>query len=385
MQNIAELSGSLEFLCLADIMQLLGGNGDSGVLRLKSPYTAETGVVFFIAGNPVDALVGDKTGSDALYSLFGWVEGQFEFRTEKCPEEKKIKQSRMEIILDGMRKLDDGEIERLGAVSEKSTTLARDGKTILKGPFVDYMSVVDEESYLDGHELVSQGKHGDWIWVILEGAVEIIRETPDGPVPIITIGDGTFIGSIKSFLDSSVVRNASIKACGTVQVGVLDSRKLATDFSRMSRGLKTLVLSMDNRLRSITDSVVDIKRGKDSLREFIQGKKPVIKQGKDEARLFRIVKGEACVVRKTKHAQVPLAILKKDDFFGKIPFVDMGNEPYSAAVYGTADLKVATVDQAALQVEFDKLSVTVKNMFESTAICIAAAAQSACNLKKDKK
>jgi len=385
MQNNAELSGNLEFLGLADIIQLLGGNGDSGVLRLRSPYTAETGVVFFIAGNPVDALAGDKTGSDALYSLFGWVEGQFEFRTEKCPEEKKIKQGRMEIILDGMRQMDDGEIERLGAVSENSTASVRDRKTILKGPFVDYTSVVDEETFQDGHELVSQGKHGDWVWVILEGVVEVIRETPDGPVPIITIGDGAFIGSIQSFLNKSVVRDASIRACGAVQVGVIDSRKLTTDFARMSRELKTLVLSMDNRLKSIMDSVVDLKMGKDILQEFIQGKKPVINQGGDEDRLLKIVKGEACVVRKTKHGQVPLARLQKDDFFGKIPFVDMGAEPYSATVYGSADLKLDTVDQEALQVEFDTFPATVKNMFESTAICIAASAQSACNLKKDKK
>ena len=97
MQNIAELSGNLEFLNLADILQLLGGNGDSGVLRIYSPHTADTGVVFFVGGNPVDAFAGSKTGIDGLYSLFGWVEGHFEFRTEKCPEEKKIKQDQREM------------------------------------------------------------------------------------------------------------------------------------------------------------------------------------------------------------------------------------------------------------------------------------------------
>ncbi len=385
MQNIAELSGNLEFLSLADIMQLLGGNGNSGVLRLRSPYTAHTGVVFFIDGNPADALAGEKTGIDALYAMFGWVEGEFEFRTEKWPEEKKIKQGRMEIILDGLRRLDEGEIEQLGALSEKSAASIRDGKTILKGPFVDYMYVVDEESYQDGHELVSQGKHGNWIWVVLEGAVEIIRETPQGPVPVITIGDGTFIGSIQSFLSSSVVRNASVRAFGRVQVGVLDSRKLATDFTRMSREVKALVFSMDNRLKSVTDSVVDLKLGKDLLPEFIQGKKPVLNQGEEEDRLLRIVRGEACVVRETEQGPVPLARLRKDDFFGKIPFVDMGHEPYSATIYGSEDLEVDTVDQEALQAEFDKLPATIKNMLESTAICVAASAQSVCNLIKEKK
>jgi len=384
MQNIPELSGNLEFLSLADIMQLLGGNGDSGVLRIYSPYTADTGVVFFLDGNPIDAFAGSNTGIDALYSLFGWVEGNFEFRAEKCPEEKKIKQGRMEIILDGLRQLDDGEIERLGAKKEKADTATRDGQTVLKGPLVDYMYVVDEEAYQDGHELVTQGKHGDWIWVVLEGAVEVIRETSQGPLPIITIGDGTFIGSIQSFLNSSVVRNASIKALGKVQVGVLDSRKLSTDFGRISREFKSFIFSLDNRLKSITDAVVDRKLGKDNVQAAIKDKKPVINQGDAEDRLLKIAQGEACIVRKTKQGPVLLAHLQKDDYFGKIPFLDLGNEPNSASVYASADLKADPVDLAAMQAEFDKLPITIKNIMESTAICTAASAQTACSIKKDK-
>ncbi|MCP3950811.1 MAG: cyclic nucleotide-binding domain-containing protein [Desulfobacterales bacterium] len=386
MQPIAELSGNLKFLGLADIMQLLGGNGDSGVLRIHSPYTADTGVVFFINGNPVDAFAGSQTGIDALYALFGWVEGQFEFRTEKCPEEIKIKQGRMEIILDGLRQLDDGEIESLGAKPDKAAeTATRDGRTILKGPFVDYMYVVDEESFQDGHELVSQGKYGDWIWVVLEGAVEVIRETPNGPIPIITIGDGTFIGSIQSFLNSSIARNASIKASGKVQVGVLDARKLSTDCGRLSREFKSLIFSLDNRTKCITDCIVDLKTGQNKLQESIQDKKPVIKQGDEEDRLFRVSQGEACIVRETKHGKVVLANLEKDDFFGKIPFLDLGNEPYSAAIYGSADLKTETVDQATMQAAFENLPQTLKNIMECTAVCISATTQSVCNLKNIKK
>jgi len=383
MPNIPELSGNLEFLSLADIMQLLGGNGDSGVLRIYSPYTADTGVVFFLDGNPIDAFAGSNTGIEALYSLFGWVEGNFEFRSEKCPEEKKIQQGRMEIILDGLRQLDDGEIERLGAKKEKADTATRDGQTILKGPFVDYMYVVDEEAYQDGHELVTQGKHGDWIWVVLEGAVEVIRETPQGPLPIITIGDGTFIGSIQSFLNSSVVRNASIKALGKVQVGVLDSRKLSTDFGRISREFKSFIFSLDNRLKSITDAVVDRAMSKENLQAAVKDKKPVINQGEAEDRLMKIVQGEACIVRKTKDGPVLLAHLQKGDYFGKIPFLDLGNEPNSASVYASADLKADPVDLAEMQAEFDKLPITIKNILESTAICTAATAQTACSVKKD--
>ena len=90
----------------------------------------------------------------------------------------------------------------------------------------------------------------------------------------------------------------------------------------------------------------------------------------------------ACVVRDTKQGQVLLAKLGKDDFFGKIPFLDLGNEPYSASIYGSADLKADPVDMAFMQAEFDKLPLTIKNIMESTAICIAATTQAACNAKK---
>ena len=50
------LAGSLKFLALGDIMQLLGANSSSGVLRLISRYAAEPGFIYFDNGNPVALL-----------------------------------------------------------------------------------------------------------------------------------------------------------------------------------------------------------------------------------------------------------------------------------------------------------------------------------------
>ena len=38
MNNSTAIEGSLKFLSLGDIMQLLGSNGSSGILRIHSPY-----------------------------------------------------------------------------------------------------------------------------------------------------------------------------------------------------------------------------------------------------------------------------------------------------------------------------------------------------------
>ena len=49
-------SGSLLFLSLADVFQLLGGNTCTGILTLRSPYAADAGLVYFSEGNPVNAV-----------------------------------------------------------------------------------------------------------------------------------------------------------------------------------------------------------------------------------------------------------------------------------------------------------------------------------------
>ncbi len=377
----AELSGHLNFLSLADLLQLFGSNGHSGILRLKSKYAPETGVVYLKDGNPIDALAIEKTGPEALYSLFGWTEGEFEFRREAFDRPVTVKQSRMEIILDGMRKLDDGEIERLGPASgtpEEAAKRSREGASVIRGPLVDYVYIVDEEFFPSGQDLVEEGKHGNWIWVILEGSAEVLRNTPKGPVKLLTIGEGAFIGSVESFLFRGGVRSASVRSITSVQLGVLDTQRLAIDFSPMSHELKELIVSIDRRLKRVTDTLLLLQSGKNPIREFMSGKESVMPQGPAEARLYRITQGDACLVRRIPKGNVPLQLLKKGDVFGYLPFIAVGHEPNSASVFGSADLKVIHLDVQALQAEYERQSQTFRNIMDHTASAIAATTRLVC-------
>ena len=124
MNNTVSLSGSLDFLNLGELLNLLGTNGSSGVLHVKSNYSSESGLVYLDKGNPINAVNGSLTGLDAVFSLFGWTDGQFEFVQEDVSCEKEITKSRMEIILDGLRLLDEGKIEKLGPATAPTETSA---------------------------------------------------------------------------------------------------------------------------------------------------------------------------------------------------------------------------------------------------------------------
>jgi CRP-like cAMP-binding protein len=382
------LAGNLNFLSMGDILQLLGSNASTGVLRITSRYAQDLGLIYFLNGNPVNASVGSLAGLDAVNLLFGWLDGEFEFIEEKVDGENVIKKSRMQIILDCLRMLDDGQIEQLGPVtftkksSHPSDSLSN--RPIIRGPLIDYTYVVDEEEVRAGNKVVAEGKHGGWLWVILEGTAEIIRETPRGPLKLLRIGEGAFIGSISSFLLlEGSVRSAAITAVNNVLLGVLDLRRLSADFLRMSNQFRSLLISLDRRLKQATNMAVDIKLDNIKVEKFIKGKSQVFTQGENVENLFTITEGEAHIVRNTENGYVPLANLYQGDFFGHLPFLDIGQEPYSASVFGSKDLKISEMDPDILEKEYNQLSSTFKNFIEHHANCILVTSMLACEFGKN--
>jgi CRP-like cAMP-binding protein len=372
-----DLSGNLSFLNLADLIQLIGSNGGTGILRIVGHYSQHPGLIYFDNGNPINAENGTLTGLDALNSLFGWIRGEFEFtRQSKVTIQKDIKKSRMQIILDGSRMLDDGLIEKLGPISfdEKQPPDSEKaiGGPVIKGPLIDYLFIVDEEEFEDGQEIVVQGKHGSWIWVILEGIVQIVKETPQGPFKILRLSHGAFIGSIASFLMGGNIRSSTAIALDKVQLGVLDSQRLFVEFSRLSPELRSIFISLDKRLKQITEKTVSYYLKSETSNKYFSEKNPMIRQGESDERFFIISRGHALIVRKIEAEEIIIGRLEQGDFIGSLPFIKMGLEPESASIYVSEDIKLNPLNPKLLQSEFEQLSTTFKNIIENLATSISA-------------
>lgn len=379
MNESVVLSGNLTFLTLGDVLQFLGSTGSTGVLRLFSRHSATPGFVYFTAGQPVNAQNGEIDGLDALYSLFGWVDGSFEFSRQTSVAEKLITKSRMGIILEGMKLLDDGYTKKLGSQAAVETQCGPNRlssqPSVVKGPLVDYMSVVDEEDFFDGEHIVEEGKYGNWVWVILEGVVDIVKEDETGTIPIIRIGDGSFVGSMASFLLQGHIRTASAVAVGNVQLGVLDSQRLAQEYAGMSHEFRGFLTSLDKRLKQLTQRVVEYRTGNIHIDALLKDKTVLLGQGEDkEKKLFLIKKGRASVIQKTDNGSIVLCHLYPGDFFGHLPFLDLEQEPDAASIYGSEGTEVVQIDGKRLQHEYDRLSTTFKNMVDNMATCMIVTA-----------
>jgi len=369
------LKGNLSFLGLGELLQLLGGSGSTGIIKLSSIYADDPGLIYLVNGDPVNAECGDIKGIDALNSFFGWLDAQFEFIDEDVSIERLIKKNRMEIILDGLRMVDDGLIEKIGKASsrKKSNLVSTDSSDlpVIRGPLVDYIYVLDEEEFLDGKEIVTQEKYGNWFWVILSGTVEVVVITPEGHARIVRLTDGSFIGSIGSLIQKVKVRSATIVSVGRVQLGILDYDRLFREFSGLSEKFQGILISFDSRLRQITNICTDAIFNKVDLQTGLGDLKPFMKDDKEDNRVHKVKNGEAIVVRIVDSRFLQLCLMKKDDILGYIPFLSTPHEPHSASVYVSNDFESEEIDLKDIKEEYDQLSDTFKNMIQHTATSIS--------------
>ena len=381
MSDKALLAGDLRFVTLSDLFQILGGNHNTGILHMTSQHAPTPGLIYFVNGSPVNAMCGPLVGLDAIYALFGWTEGRFEFHQQSVQVEHVVKNSRMEIILDGLRMLDEGIIKKVGppfpikvsAVQSSGLKYGEwDAPPIIKGPLVNYMYVIDEEEFRDGERIVAEGAHGNWIWVILEGVVEITKQTSNGPMTIVRLGEGATIGTITSLSWRGHVRSATATAVGNVQLGVLDSERLAEEYASLTSEFRELLLSLDARLMKITDTLADLFMKKTKPPDgLIDDKEVIIEEGCSREEVFTITEGEAYMIRRTPQGCLSLLTLKKGDVFGYVPFMDMGREFRCASVVASKDLKVNRFDMDSLRKEYDRLSPAFKGIIEHTATCVS--------------
>jgi hypothetical protein len=374
------LTGGLKFTSLADLFQIIGGNNSTGTLRISSQYTPDPGIVYFEEGNPVNATDGSLRGLDAVYSLFGRTEGNFEFVEGKVPVERAIKKSRMEIVLDALRMIDDGVIKKVEPPSTQEIFVGKPGKQeetkkagapVIKGPAIDYLYILEEEEFYDGKTIVKEGTHGKWIWVLLEGTVKITKETQRGPLTILKLGEGCYIGTFTSLLFHDYARSASVTAVGDVRLGLLDTQRLASEFYTLPIEFRGMLASLDRRLKKTTDRAVDLAIKNQGLQVPSKGLEVVVQTGSKKEDAYMITEGHAYVIGKTPKGLVPLLELEKDDVFGMIPFMDTGQECRSASVAALRDLKVQKLDIPALQAAYDQLSMAFKGMIFNVCTCVA--------------
>lgn len=115
-----------------------------------------------------------------------------------------------------------------------------------------------EETYQDGEVIFEEGSHGDWIYVIESGSVEILKKVGDKNVVIEKLGAGEVFGELGYI--AKVPRIATVKAVGQTTVGILDRGFLDAELNKLSGDfqaiLKTLSLRLEKTTRVASETIL---------------------------------------------------------------------------------------------------------------------------------
>jgi len=103
------------------------------------------------------------------------------------------------------------------------------------------------QRYKDGELIIKQGTTGNCLYVIQEGLVEVIKETPEGEVKVAELGETEFFGEMGLFEED--VRSCTVRALGIARVLTVDKRNFYKSIHQDSSLAYRLLEKMSNRLR----------------------------------------------------------------------------------------------------------------------------------------
>lgn len=111
--------------------------------------------------------------------------------------------------------------------------------------------ISSEETYQDGQIIFKQGAAGDWIYQVISGQVEIVKQVGDREMIIETIGPEEVFGEL-SFISKSP-RSATVRALGQTTVGIIDRSFLDEEYNKLSGDFRLILQALTRRLRTTTD------------------------------------------------------------------------------------------------------------------------------------
>jgi len=368
MQNASNLSGDLSFIGFPDLLQLLGANAASGELVLEDSFGVSVKVIMK-DGEIFNAIFKDKEGEDAFFIPFAWTGGKFSFSMGNISCERKIDNNLTGLILEGLRLFDEGKI----MIDNFSDLPYKKGLPVLRGQFIDYSELVDEEFFEKDELIVKEGRYGSWIWVILDGLVQVEKQVHGKFIPVMHLGRGGFIGSVAAFSRGDRPRSATVKALSRVHLGVLDAQSLSKEYTAYSDLLRKYLACMDERLRKITDAFSDSYiNGKKNVipRESLSG---IIREKLKGKRLGIIESGRGMLLFESKGKFLPVGELHEGELIGELPFINKAGE-FDFFIKGDENFAIRPFEQSLLGDEFLKVSENMRKMVEFAGQTISVTA-----------
>jgi len=112
-----------------------------------------------------------------------------------------------------------------------------------------------EETHEDGFVVIKEGSSGDWLYVVLSGAVEISKIIKGQKYVIDVLKPGEVFGEV-GFLGGKK-RTATATTIGQTTLGIVDRTALDAEFNELSSDLRNILMAMSRRFEKMVNRVVE--------------------------------------------------------------------------------------------------------------------------------
>jgi CRP/FNR family transcriptional regulator, cyclic AMP receptor protein len=131
------------------------------------------------------------------------------------------------------------------------------------------------QNYSDGDIIIAEGDTGNNAYLVIKGQVRITKKVNEKVVTLGTLKEREVFGEMG--LISETVRSANISAVGGVTVGVIERDFFDTAMNEISEGMKPIILTLVERLRSTTNLLtrinLELENTKENINSILSGKK----------------------------------------------------------------------------------------------------------------
>jgi CRP-like cAMP-binding protein len=121
--------------------------------------------------------------------------------------------------------------------------------------------IASYETYQDGQIIFEEGSHGDWIYVVDDGEVEISKNVGGQRIVVEILNESDIFGEM-AYIDKQP-RSATATAKGTTVVGIIDRDFFDHEFNKISADFQKIIRTVAFRLRKVTQKSVDAQDGQD--------------------------------------------------------------------------------------------------------------------------
>ena len=119
-----------------------------------------------------------------------------------------------------------------------------------------FYNIALEQSFNDGEIIFEEGSSGDWVYVVVSGAVEVSKTIKGTKYVLSILEPGEVFGEIA--LIGAIKRTATIRAIGETTVGIVDRSFLFSEFNKLSSGYRAILVTLTQRFIKVMDRAREI-------------------------------------------------------------------------------------------------------------------------------